>query len=176
MNAVMMETPIGLLALEEESGFLVHIYFLKEIPADLSFNETPVLSETKKLTKNITPKILAIVDYLIKQGANYDYTFKNFKSYERFMLENEILSRIPESTLTQKSPIVSIYLSSQEVNDLCLKYNVSQDDILKTIEIFANIDIKFASISFNGKKIQIDKNGRITKIASDEKRNKALTH
>ena len=48
MNAVMMETPIGLLALEEESGFLVHIYFLKEIPADLSFNETPVLSETKK--------------------------------------------------------------------------------------------------------------------------------
>ena len=169
-NGFVQEQMLSLIAQNTSEMYASQATNLSEINlSDTDKELLHVLEQTKKLTTNINPKTLAIIDYLIKQGANYDYTFKTLKSYEKFMLENEILSKIPESTLTQKYPIVSIYLSKQEVNDLCKKYNITQEDILKTIEIFANIDIKFASISFNGRRIQIDKNGKITSRTSSEK-------
>ena len=86
------------------------------------------------------------------------------------MLENELLSRIPESTYSQKFPIVSIYLSKQEIDTICEKYKITEKDILQTIKMFANIDIKFATISLSGgKKVQIDRYGNVTTSGSGGK-------
>lgn len=123
-----------------------------------------ILNNTKRLTKGITPEILARVDSLVKSGANYDYIFKTFKSFEKFMLQNEILSRIPFSMYNRKHPVVNITLTPQDINVLTKKYNVSEDEILATIDIFSNINIHYASISLpNGKKSSIDCNGIIRK-------------
>jgi nanoRNase/pAp phosphatase (c-di-AMP/oligoRNAs hydrolase) len=130
-----------------------------------------ILNQTDRLTKNVTPELLKQVQELISNGANYIYAYKKFKTYERFMLENELLSRIPESTYSQKFPIVSIYLSKQDIEDLSQKYSINENDILETISMFSTIDVKFATISLaGGKKVQIDRNGNITTGSSGEKR------
>jgi phosphoesterase RecJ-like protein len=137
---------------------------------DLDKELAQILTQTDRLTKNVTPELLKKVKELINQGANYVYTYKKFKTFERFMLENELLSRIPESTYSQKFPIVSIYLSKQEIDTICEKYKITEKDILQTIKMFANIDIKFATISLaGGKKVQIDRYGNITTSGSGGK-------
>ena len=121
-----------------------------------------ILDSTKRLTEGITPEILTKVDSLVKSGANYEYTFKTFKSFEKYMLQNEILSRIPDSVYSQRQPSVSITLSPQDIDVLTKKYNIHEDEILATIDTFSNINIDSASISLpNGKQSQIDKNGNI---------------
>lgn len=123
-----------------------------------------ILDETDRLTKGVTLEILSKVDALRKQGANYDYTFKTFKTFERFMLENEILSRVPNTKLSEKLPTVDIALSLQDVDTLCQRYHVSESEILSVIDIFSNINIQSASISLpNGKKTTIDRKGNISK-------------
>ena len=122
-----------------------------------------ILDSTKRLTEGITSEILAKVDNLVKAGANYDYIFKTFKSFEKFMLQNEILSRIPASVYSQRRPTVNISLSPQDVDDLTKKYNLSEDEILATIDTFSSINIGSASISLpNGKKSFIDCNGIVS--------------
>lgn len=122
-----------------------------------------ILDETDRLTKGVTPEILSKVDDLKKHGANYDYTFKTFKTFERFMLENEILSRVPNTALGKKNPSVDITLSPQDVDTLCQRYNVSEDEILSVIGTFSNINIQSATISLpNGRKTTIDRNGNIS--------------
>jgi hypothetical protein len=130
-----------------------------------------ILAQTDRLTKNVTPELLKKVQELINNGANYIYAYKKFKTYERFMLENELLSKIPESTYSQRFPIVSIYLSKPEIDTLCEKYNITEQDILQTIEMFTNIDVNFATISLpGGKKIQINSKGKISADNSDSKK------
>jgi len=122
-----------------------------------------ILESTKRLTEGVTTEILSRVDSLIKVGANYDYTFKTFKSFERFMLQNEILSRIPSSMYSQRHPNVDISLLPEDIDTLTKKYNISEDEILSTIDIFSNINISSASITLpNGRKASIDRNGIIT--------------
>jgi len=122
-----------------------------------------ILDETDRLTKGVSTSILDKVDELKRNGANYDYTFKTFKTFERFMLENEILSRIPSSVCSQRQPVVNISLSTQDINSLSQKYNVGEDELLGLIDIFLNINIQSASISLpNGRKTTIDRNGNIT--------------
>lgn len=121
-----------------------------------------ILERTNRLQKGVTPQILAQVDNLYKKGANYDYTFKTFKSYKRFMLENELISRIQSRDYKQKKPIVKIFISLQDIDMLTKKYNISEDEILDTISAFSDIDIESASIILqNGKKSSIDKDGNI---------------
>lgn len=150
---------------------------LEEITlTDIDKKLSSILNETDRLTKDVTSSTLSTVDELNKKGANYNYTFKKFKTFERFMLENEILSRVPTTTLAQRNPTVNISLSSQEVDSLCQIYNVSEDEILSIIDSFSNISIESASISLpNGKTTYIDKNGNVTvgespfkRILSDE--------
>lgn len=152
------------------------LYSPKTIPeinlSDLDIELLQILNDTNKLTSNLSPNILTKVSDLLKQGANYDYAIKEFKAFDKFLLENEILSRIPESTFVQKNPIVSIYLSKHDVQELCEQYHVNENDISDTIKIFENINIGFASISFNGKKVQIARNGNIKFNNSDKQRNK----
>lgn len=122
-----------------------------------------ILDSRKRLTEGVNPEILARVDSLIKAGANYDYTFKTFKSFERFMLQNEILSRIPSSMYSQRQPNVDILLSQEDIDALTKKYNINEDEILSTIDSFSNINISSASITLpNGRKSTIDRNGIIT--------------
>lgn len=122
-----------------------------------------ILDETDRLTKGVTPETLSKVDNLKKQGANYDYTFKTFKTFERFMLENEILSRVPNTELSNKNPSVDITLSPQDVDTMCKRYGVSEDEILGVIGTFSNINIQSASISLqNERKTTIDRNGNIS--------------
>jgi len=143
----------------------------KIILTDLDKELAQILVQTDRLTKNVTPELLKKVQELISQGANYTYTYKKFKTFTRFLLENELLSRIPGSTYSQKFPIVSIYLSKKEIDNLCEKYNITEKDILQIIEMFSIIDIKFATISLaGGKKVQIDRYGNITTSGSGGKR------
>ena len=134
---------------------------------DLTLSDTDkklasILDETSRLTKNVTTEILSKVDTLRNQGANYDYIFKTFKTFEAFMLENEILSRVPDIALTKRNPYVNINLSQKDVDNLCQTYNVTEDDLLNAINVFSGINIQSASISLpNGRKISIDSNGDI---------------
>lgn len=122
-----------------------------------------ILDSTKRLTKGVTPEILSRVDDLVKKGANYDYNFKKFKSYEKFMLENEILNLIPASVYSRRQPNVDIVLSQNEMEALTQKYNIGEDEVLSTIAIFSGININSASITLpNGRKSAIDCNGIIT--------------
>lgn len=122
-----------------------------------------ILDNTKRLTEGVTPEILAKVDSLIKVGANYDYTFKKIRSFDEFMLQNEILSRIPANVYSRRQPIINISLSPQDIDILTKKYNVNENEILSTIDIFSSININSASITLpNGRKSSIDRNGTIT--------------
>ena len=122
-----------------------------------------ILDDTNRLSRRVTPEILGKVNELIKAGANYEYTLKTFKTYERFMLENEILSRIPSETYTQINPNVLVSLSPQDVEMLNEKYQVSENDILSVIDTFSNINISSATIILsNGKKASINCDGIIT--------------
>ena len=79
------------------------------------------------------------------------------------MLQNELLSRIKTIDLHSQKPNVNIYLSPEDVKFLMDKYNVTEEQILNTIYIFANIDIESASIVLpNGKKSQINNQGEIS--------------
>ena len=139
---------------------------LSEQDAELS----KILDTTNRLTEGATPEILAKVDSLVKSGANYDYTFKTFKSFEKFMLQNEILSRIPASVYSQRQPIVDISLSPKDMDILTKKYNINEDEILTAIDTFSSINISSASITLpNGKKSSIDRNGTIITKDADEK-------
>lgn len=122
-----------------------------------------ILDNTNRLTSSVTPEILRQVDSLVKQGANYEFVFPKIRTFERFMLENEILSIVPEDKLFTSTPSFSISLSSQDLSILMQKYNASEKDILDIISIFSNISIESASIALpNGKKSQIDKHGNIS--------------
>ena len=122
-----------------------------------------ILDSTDRLTKNVSTEIFSKVDELIKNGANYEYIFKKYKTFERFMLENEILSKVPEDKLFEPIPSLNINLSSQDLSTLMQKYNTSERDILDIISVFSDISITSASISLpNGKKSHIDKNGNIS--------------
>ena len=122
-----------------------------------------ILESTKRLTEGVTPEILAKVDSLVKAGANYEFVFKKFKTFEKFMLQNEILSRIPANIYSQKQPTVNIVLSQQDVDILTKKYNISEAEILSAIDVFSNIDINSASITLpGGGRASIDCNANIT--------------
>lgn len=122
-----------------------------------------ILDRTERLTKGVDTSVLLEVDELRQNGANYDYTFKKFKTFERFMLENEILSRIPDSICNQRQPIVNISLSPQDIEALTQRYNVGEEELLGLIDTFSNINIQSASISLpNGRKATIDRNGNIS--------------
>ena len=124
---------------------------------------TTILNKTKRLTKGVDASVLSKIDNLRNSGANYDYTFINFKTYERFMLENEILSRIPSNIYMQKQPNVNINLNRENLNMLLEKYNVSEDEILSLIDMFSCINIKTATITLpDGKKRSISNNGDIS--------------
>lgn len=132
-----------------------------------------ILDSTKRLTEGVTPEILVKVDSLIRAGANYDYTFKTFKSFEKFMLQNELLSRIPSSIYSQRKPNVDISLSPEDMDALTKKYNISEDEILSAIDIFSSINIGSASIKLpNGRKSSIDRNGIITAVITPSKEGK----
>ena len=121
-----------------------------------------IFERTDKLSKGITPKVLSVVSKLRDNGANYDYLLKNFRTFEEFMLQNEMLSRVKISNPQNKRPIANISLSPQDMELLVKQYNVTEDQVLNTISVFTNIDIESASISMtSGKKSQIDKKGNI---------------
>lgn len=122
-----------------------------------------IFERTYKLTQNVNPKVLEKISELRDCGANYDYLLKNIKTYEEFMLQNEILSRVSEQSIESKKPVVNIKLSSQDIQALTEKYGVEDEQILNAIRAFANISIGSATISLpNGAKSLIDSNGNVT--------------
>lgn len=121
-----------------------------------------IYNKTKRFTKGATPEMLSQIDDLYKNGANYDYVVTEFKPYEIFMIQNELMSRIQSRDYMQRNPNVKIFLSSQDVDTLTRKYKISENEILDTINVFSNINIETASIILqNGKSVVIDKNGNI---------------
>lgn len=122
-----------------------------------------IFEKTDKLSKGVTPKTLSKLSKLIEKGVNYEYLLKSFKTFEEFMLQNELLSRVQISDSQSKKPNANIFLSPEDVKFLMDKYNVTEEQILNVISIFANIDIESASIVLpNGKKSQINNQGEIS--------------
>lgn len=142
-------------------------HYSKQVENVLPIQETKqdeelskILEKTKQLQKGITPQVLQQVNDLIRQGANYEYTYKTIKTLERFMLENEILSKVPEEKIFDRNPTVEIKLTQKDVALLKQNYKIEESDILSAITIFSNINVNTASITLpNGKKAQIDRNG-----------------
>lgn len=121
-----------------------------------------IFEATKRLRKNVTIDILNKVEELIANGAKYNYLFESFKSYGRFMVENELISRIPRNIYTKSNPDVSISLSEKSIEMLSKKYNVTEDDILKSIYRFSNINVKSVKITMpDGKMSVIDNGGNV---------------
>ena len=132
-----------------------------------------ILNDTQRLTKNVTPEILLTINKLINAGANYAYTFKKFRTFEKFMLQNEILSKVPEEAYSQTNSSLNISLSSQDIDQLKQKYHIDENAILEAIDGFMNIAIHSATLSLpNGSKAKIDKNGHITITHKDISQNK----
>ena len=128
-----------------------------------------ILEKTQNLTKNVTPQALSQVHKLIKSGANYEYIFRKMKTFEEFMLGNEILSRVTEDVLNEKNPVVKIILSEDEIEILKHKYNINEKTILENIRIFSNIDIENASIELpDGSKSIITKTGKVEILKSKD--------
>ena len=141
----------------EQSPSTTHIKMSEQ---DLELRS--ILNQTQKLTQNVTPEILTRIDELIENGANYDYVFSDDKPFYKFMLEQEILSRVPSETLSFKNPYVNIFLSYEDVQYLQKRYRVKNDEILETIHVFSKIYVKNASIRlYNGQRARIDENGTV---------------
>jgi phosphoesterase RecJ-like protein len=130
-----------------------------------------ILDKTSNLTKGVTPFILSKVAELNNAGANYQYLFSKFKTLKRFMLENELLNRIPYNVFNQKCPEINISLYKHDVESLKRKYNCTEDEILELISIFENIYIQSATIEIPGnRKAKIDSKGNISYIPPIKKR------
>ena len=139
-------------------------------------NLSNIFESTSKLTKNINPEILEKISELRADGANYDYLLKNIKTYEEFMLQNEILSRVPEQSIKDKRTVVNINLSTQDVQKITEKYGVNDEQILNTIRAFVNIDIGSATIILpSGAKSIVDSNGNVTIQQGDFRENIRLS-
>lgn len=122
-----------------------------------------IFERTSKLTKNVNPKVLDKISELRACGVNYDYLLKNIRTYEEFMLQNEILSRVPEQSIGNERPVVNIKLSAQDVQTFSEKYGVNDEQILNAIRAFGNISIGSATISLpNGAKSIVDSHGNVT--------------
>lgn len=143
---------------------------IRNFPIESEANDklAAVFKSTGKLSHHVTPDVLRKVNSLVKDGAQYEYYTKSFRTYEEFMLQNEILSKVPDFKLKDKFPSVHINLSSQDISFLTKKYGVSEEQILGSISAFSNINIKNASIYLpSGKGSTIDKNGNITQVSSE---------
>lgn len=142
----------------------------KDLPVESEANDrlADVFEHTGRLSHDITPDVLKEVNSLVRDGANYEYYTKSFKTYEEFMLQNEILSKVPDFKLKDKEPSVRINLSAQDVSFLTKKYGVSEEQILGSISAFSNINIRNASIYLpDGRGTTIDKNGNIRQVAGE---------
>lgn len=147
----------------KDSGFT-------NIPQESEVNKTlaTIFSSTQRLSHNVTPDVLKEVSSLINNGADYDYYMHSFRTYTEFMLQNELLSKIPDFKLNDKFPSIRIKLSERDVIFLSKKYNVSDEQILGSITAFSNINIKNASIYLpDGRGTTIDKNGNIRKVSAE---------
>lgn len=143
---------------------------IRNLPIESEANNklAAVFESTGKLSHHVTPDVLREVNSLIKAGAQYEYYTKSFRTYEEFMLQNEILSKIPDFKLKDKFPSFRINLSAQDISFLTKKYGVSEEQILGSISAFSNINIKNASIYLpSGKGTTIDKNGNIKQVSSE---------
>ena len=142
----------------------------KDLPVESEANDrlTDVFERTGRLSHDITPDVLKEVNSLVRDGANYEYYTKSFKTYEEFMLQNEILSKVPDFKLKDKEPSVRINLSAQDVSFLTKKYGVSEEQILGSISAFSNINIRNASIYLpDGRGTTIDRNGHIRQVSGE---------
>lgn len=142
----------------------------KDLPVESEANDrlADVFERTGRLSHDITPDVLKEVNSLIRDGANYEYYTKSFKTYEEFMLQNEILSKVPDFKLKDKEPSVRINLSAQDVSFLTKKYGVSEEQILGSISAFSNINIRNASIYLpDGRGTTMDKNGNIRQVSGE---------
>lgn len=141
---------------------------IKDLPLESEANNrlSYIFECTGKLSHHVTPDVLKEVNNLVKAGANYEYYTKIFRTYEEFMLQNEILSKIPDFKLKDNTPSVHINLSAQDISFLTKKYGVSEDQILGSISAFSNINIRNAGIYLpNGKGTTINKNGIIQQVS-----------
>ena len=142
----------------------------KDLPVESEANDrlADVFEHTGRLSHDITPDVLKEVNSLVRDGANYEYYTKSFKTYEEFMLQNEILSKVPDFKLKDKEPSVRINLSAQDVSFLTKKYGVSEEQILGSISAFSNINIRNASIYLpDGRGTTIDRNGHIRQVSGE---------
>lgn len=142
----------------------------KDIPVESEANDrlADVFERTGRLSHDITPDVLKEVNSLVRDGANYEYYTKSFKTYEEFMLQNEILSKVPDFKLKDKEPSVRINLFAQDVSFLTKKYGVSEEQILGSISAFSNINIRNASIYLpDGRGTTIDRNGHIRQVTGE---------
>ena len=147
----------------KDSGFT-------DLPQESEANKTlaKIFSRTQRLSHNITPDILKEVSGLIENGADYKYYMHSFKTYTEFMLQNELLSKIPDFKLNDKFPSIRIKLSERDVSFLTKKYNASDEQILGCITAFSKINIKNASIYLpDGRGTTIDKNGNIRRVTAE---------
>ena len=143
---------------------------IRNLPIESEANNklAAVFKSTGKLSHHVTPDVLRKVNSLVKDGAQYEYYTKSFRTYEEFMLQNEILSKVPDFKLKDKFPSVRINLSSQDISFLTKKYGVSEEQILGSISAFSNINIKNASIYLpSGRGTTIDRNGNIKQVFSE---------
>ena len=98
-----------------------------------------LMYETKHLTNGVNQDVINRLEKLKSSDAHFEYVMNGFQSFEQFMLKNEILTKIPLSSCEGKFPSVKLELNEAETTALKEKYNIQDEDILKTIFSFRNI-------------------------------------
>ena len=98
-----------------------------------------LLYVTKHLTSGVSQDVINRLEVLKNSNAHFEYVVNGFQSYEKFMLKNEILGKIPLDDCNDKYPTIKLELSEEETAALKDKLGVTDEDILKTIFGFRNI-------------------------------------
>ena len=111
------------------------------VPHKNDYELKKLLYETKHLTNGVNTSVIDRLEALQKSGVNYEYIMNGFQTFEEFMLKNEIFCKIPLSDCIGKFPSIKVELSEAEAAELKEKYNVKDEDILKTIFAFRNIKL-----------------------------------
>ncbi len=134
-----------------------------------------IFDRTARLSKQVTPEILTEVQKLEVEPAKYQYLHTEYRSFEEFMLQNEMLARVNPNCFKDRFPKVFINLTQKDVEGLTKKYGVKEAQILGAIKGFSGITLSSAKITLpNGKASFINSFGDITYQDSHSRKNRRV--
>lgn len=128
-----------------------------------------ILKSTNYLKTNIDKETLLKLQELNNDPeSHYQYVYDEKRTINDYLLEYEILAKVPYKDINNKN--VEITITPQDMAYFKKKFDVTEKDLYKHIELFTknNIDFEYATINFPENSVSIDNEGNITKYKKIE--------